>query len=128
MNTQTPEIRDQKSEIRLRDKREVSTGSRTPEGAPASSGQHSASCRLNPIHFPPAPPLRTAVTTLSDADHSRIARRHGGCPITYITSDGKARAAIRLPDGEILIDYRSELTFAVACLAEYLRIPPSARH
>ena len=79
------------------------------------------------------PPVRTAATVLSDDDHARIARRHGGTPITYIANDGKARAAIRIyskdgKEGEILIDYRSELTYLSACLGDYLRIPPSARH
>lgn len=95
-------------ECHPRDKREVSTGS-----APAQ-------------FHPPAPP-RTASTTLSEADHRRIARRHGGCPITYRTTDGRDRAAIRLPGGEILIYYLSDLTYLTACLAEALRLPGAAR-
>jgi hypothetical protein len=93
---------------------------------PARRTEHARDKREVTLGF--APPPRTATTTLSDADHARIARRHGGCPITYVTSDGKARAAIRLPHGDILIDYRSELTYLTACLAASLRIPISARN
>jgi len=70
---------------------------------------------------------------IDDTTHARLARRHNGTPIFHVGTDGKERRAIRLDsvngqEGEILIDYRSELRHLRDCLADYLQIPSSARH
>jgi hypothetical protein len=52
-----------------------------------------------------------------DRDHLTIAKRHGGVPI-LIQRGNRLALAIRLPNGEILHDFRKEITALTEALIQ----------
>lgn len=57
-----------------------------------------------------------------DRDHLRIAKEYGGVPI-LIQRGRRLSLAIRLPDGEILHDFRKELAALTQALANHMKMP-----
>jgi hypothetical protein len=56
-----------------------------------------------------------------DQDHLRIAKKHGGVPVVVPRGDRLA-LAIRLPNGEILYDFRKELAALTNALVAKTKI------
>lgn len=64
-------------------------------------------------HLPPA-------SVSFDRDHLRIAKEYGGVPI-LIQRGRRLSLAIRLPDGEILHDFRKEIAALTQALAAKMK-------
>ena len=61
-------------------------------------------------HIPPA-------SVTFDRDHLRIAKEYGGIPI-LIQKGRRLSLAIRMPNGDILHDFRKEITALTQALAD----------
>ena len=57
-----------------------------------------------------------------DRDHLRIARKYGGVPIVVKSKGNRLALAIRLPNGEILHDFRKEIAMLTNTLANKFKV------
>lgn len=56
-----------------------------------------------------------------DRDHLRIAKEYGGIPI-LIQRGRRLSLAIRMPNGEVLHDFRKEITMLTQALAQKIKV------
>lgn len=79
------------------------------------------------LHLTQTPRPRLTPHPLTEAEHHALAAGHGGTPIIFREADGYERQAIRLPNGEILVDYRKEIAAVLAALTRLLTTSASLR-
>jgi len=74
-----------------------------------------------PVKNPLPIPRKFQASVTFDRDHILLAKKHGGIPI-LVPRGNRLALAIRLPNGEILHDFRKEISILSNALVAQTRI------